>query len=224
MSEIEVSSWILELIDVGDATIRKVIGFLTHGMGNQRAYINQAEKQAGLRTYAAQQLSKDPDDRFRYMRMAAATIKYGAGACHEIAALTYCVLRETVDSSIPVCYVTCDHCEHAFVTLGIIGVHPDDEVIVVDAWPMRAQAVRWTDHFCRPYKLEIRTVKFGAGKPRISRLMSKHYASVDPAVEVARLQKQIDSGELDLVAAVYDLQWCSATKERITYKRRSSNG
>jgi hypothetical protein len=218
MLKIEVSGWILDFVKTGDAVIRQVTGYLTHGIGNQRTHLLKTEKEAGLRTYAAQQLYDSDPTRYRYMRMAAATIKFGAGACHEVAALAYCVLRETVDTSTPVCYVTSEHCEHAFATIGIPGVQGDDEVIVVDAWPTMAQAVRWKDHFCYGTKITIRQMKMGSAKSKLSRLVTKHFASLDAEAELERIRKDLESRGLGVSPKVYDQEWCSSTREWIDYR------
>lgn len=223
MTTIEVDSFILELITKGDEVIELVRSLLPHGIGNQRRFTEPPGSQALLRTYAAQQLYGD--DIGRYMRMAAATLKFGAGACHEVAALAYVAAREALSPSHVVCYITCDRYEHAFVTIGIPGTHPDDQVIVIDAWPIHAQAVRWSEHFCNDpgVKITLRQVKMCSGpKQKLTRAPQKHYASIDADAELRRVEADLAARGLTLVKNGYNHLYCTTSEERITYVRATT--
>ena len=79
----------------------------------------------------------------RPMRRAAYVLKFGAGNCQDLAALAYCYCRDYFSDQTSVKYVVNRSFGHAYVIVSLGG-----ETIVVDPWPLNAQAVMVKHHFC----------------------------------------------------------------------------
>ncbi|WP_444922711.1 hypothetical protein ACJJH9_00110 (plasmid) [Microbulbifer sp. DLAB2-AF] len=79
----------------------------------------------------------------RPQRRAAAVFAYQAGNCQDLAALAYCYCRDHFSESTTVKYVVNRSFGHAYVI-----VEFGSDKVVVDPWPLYAQAVLVEDHFC----------------------------------------------------------------------------
>lgn len=203
----------LDLLALGDQVIARVRSLVPYGAGNQRVDFTRTGGEAGYRTKLAQQTYGN--DWWRPARNAAATMKFKSGNCQDQAAVAYLCLRESLSTAHKVSFCVAHSTKHSFSTIGIPNVDSEDKVVVVDSWPIHAQAVLWKHHFCRhDTNLQVLRTKSGTKgvKDKVAPAAQKHYTSVNP--DTALLM------DLFTVAAkpTWDHPWCSMAKEKIIYE------
>lgn len=208
-----VSKETLELLTLGDQVIARVRQLVPYGAGNQKHDFQRTNQQSGYRTMLAQKTYGS--DWARPMRNAAATIKFGSGNCQEQAAVAYLCLRESLPSTVMVAFCVAWKTKHSFATIGNPTGGDEEKVVVVDAWPVNAQAILWKHHFCRhDQQFQVMRCKpgvQGSGKTKIDTAKVKHYSGVNK--------------DKELVMALFDAppnptwnhQWCATAKEMIQY-------
>jgi hypothetical protein len=207
-----VSQEVLDLLKLGDQVIAKVRALVPHGAGNQSDDHKRTSGQSAHRTALVQRTYGT--DWSRPMRNAAATIKFGAGNCQEQAAVAYLFLRESLGAGYKVTYCVAWNAKHSFATIGVPNTDSEEKVVVVDSWPIHAQAVLWKHHFCRnDPNLQILRNKQGAqGKQKITTCQVKHYATVNAQKELILQLYNAPAGPS------YNHQWCSSCNEIIKYE------
>lgn len=150
-----VSNSAMELLQKGNWIIQEVKRLAPHGSGNNhRDHPDPAAAcDTSFRTNAVLDHTNSmvksktnqivPNDWNRPMRRAAYVIAFGAGNCQDLAALAYCYCRDSFSEHANLKFVVNRSFGHAYV---IVKLGEDE--IVVDPWPLHAQAVMIGDHFC----------------------------------------------------------------------------
>ncbi|MEM9058972.1 MAG: hypothetical protein AAGD13_00795 [Pseudomonadota bacterium] len=198
-------------LDIGDEVIEQVKKLVPHGAGNQVDDVKRTSGHADRLTGMAQRLVGP--DWHRPMRNAAATIKYGSGNCQDQAAVAYLCLRDRLPSAANVSYCVAWATKHSFATIGNPETDSEDQVVVVDPWPIHPQAVRWKEHFCRgDNRLEVKRSKSGKadGPSKVERCKTKHFATTHYEQELIFVTDHPAS-------PTWNHQWCAAAKEKIVY-------
>ena len=167
----EVTPEVKARLDLGDAVIAQVKRLAPWGSGNQKHVVEKTHGRSAYLTGLVQRRLGD-DDWERPLRNAGVTAGYGAGACQNLASLSYTVLRSRLSAADTICL--CAHLEvtHWCATIGDPDQDPANEVVVVDPWPISPQACVLEDHFCGD-ALEVVRRKH-AGKPNLARRLRKH--------------------------------------------------
>lgn len=202
-----------DLLDLGDYVISLVRELLPHGAGNQK--FNQ-KKTHGWGTYltnTAQAVADTSNNWTRPSRVAGAFIKYGAGNCQDQAAVTYLLLREWLSDKEEASFCVANATHHSFAAIGVPGVDPDDQVVIVDPWPEHAQAVLWKHHFCRKDSaFQVLRHKPGGKEGKISKAITRF--------EHIQFDKEADYPAYDWKApkeGTWNHRWCVSFSEPMDY-------
>jgi len=149
------------------------------------------------------------------LRMSGAAVTWGAGNCQEQAAVTYAVLRSTCDDQTKISYCIHNGEHHVFSAIGEPLVDPANAVVIVDPWPINAQALLWEDHFCyEPAATPNFTVwrtKFGG---KAARRAEKHSDMFDA---IARRREVVPYIINSSLPNAWNQQWGSKTGTWVDY-------
>lgn len=161
--QVTVSEATKQLLDIGNGVIAQVKQMLPHGSANQAGGRDStAARETLKRTYAAQETAQAlcQDDLPHPRADAAAALAFKAGTCDGLAALAYTLLRDRLPRDHTVTIHTNDEMAHEFPSFRAPG---STDAVVVDPWPLQAQAVRLQEHFCGAQGTnEVRIAKPGA--------------------------------------------------------------
>jgi hypothetical protein len=210
---------------VGDKVIRDVKSLVPYGAANQKSDVKNSDHNGETvsRTMLAHKMSTRIGGfqqtanglvMAHFMRMAGAALTFGAGNCQDQAAVAYSLLRERVDDKtyVSFCVYRTLLFGHAFAAIGRPYVDPDDEVVIVDPWPIHAQAVLWKDHFCYEQK---KSSDFQIVRAKVGGKKQGRYAKHD------NLKAAIDgSQEIEKIINIdtqFDQQYCSKSGKMIKY-------
>jgi hypothetical protein len=179
---IEVSAELKRLLDIGDDVIKKCRAIVVMGAGNQKAGIVKSKGVSSILTGAVQ---NNPNYVWNQpLKNGGVTAAFGAGNCQDQGALTYTILRSVLSKREVASFCVNNTIHHSFATIGDPERSPPTQVVCVDPWPIKAQAVLVEHHFCK-VGLQVIT-----GKTRYSKPGGK-----DPDY-MARLGKHAPSSEL----------------------------
>ena len=181
----EVSKEALELLRTGDLAISKVNKHLPYGAGN----IEHDLKSSRYRSYETMEYTrsctipgKKPKDPFEAVCRQAAIVRAGKGGnCGEHARDCAATLNKLVPAGTRINVCEFPGLDHAFVVLGKLGIgdRENRKLVVVDAWPPKAQAVMAEDFFAgdaaklRAFYSFVAEGPSAAGKKRITGLIPK---------------------------------------------------
>lgn len=215
----------LKNLKLAETIIMQVRSLLPYGAGNQIADSQRTMGQFTGRTALAMKdagvMQGQQGVIKNLMRMAGAAANWGSGNCQEQAAVTYCVLRETLPSTAKISYCTHNSIHHVFATIGELLVDPANQVVIVDPWPINAQAVHWDDHFCyEPIvapNFNVWRTKFGGKAPSDGSQRVKKHIFTDPFESISR-RREIVPYIINLPGqGAWNHQWCARTGARIDY-------
>ncbi len=147
-----VSKDVMKKILIAKGVIEEVRRLLPHGAGNQKIHQSVTNGWAQYLTDMAQAAADINNQWTRPSRVAGAYVKYGAGNCQDQAAIAYLLLRERLSKKYEASFCVAPTIHHVFAAIGVPKVDPDDEVVIVDPWPIMAQPVLFKHHFCRKDK------------------------------------------------------------------------
>lgn len=205
-------------LELGGQVIKDVRQMLPYGAGNQIADSQRTGGESSGRTVLAMQdagkLQGQEGVIRNLLRMAGAAVTWGAGNCQEQAAVTYTVLRSKCDAKTKVSYCIHSGSHHVFAAIGEPLVDPAGEVVIVDPWPINAQALLWEDHFCYESKATANFVvwrtKFGGKAMRIDK-HADHFGAL------ARRKEVVPYVINASLPGSWNHQWGSKTKAWVDY-------
>ena len=209
-----------ELLGIGNAVIKEVRSLLYYGSANQWA---QANVENTLRTSLSRlyinmmQASRTQEN---LSALSIRTLAFGgianqAGNCGEMAAVSYTILRSWPED-FDVCFVGVDiEANHNFITIGSPMMLPHNQVVVVDAWPDRPQAVLLEDHFCCSEKLHVMRVGKAGKIGNYNRMMEKYNDGWRAAVLNTCISEGLDIHPLSFMMS--NRQTCTSSGEVVEY-------
>ena len=208
------------LIDIGNQVIRDCRAIVAMGAGNQVQNVASTQGRSAYLTAAVQSDQKYQWD--RPLRNGTVTVAYGAGNCQDQAAVTYTILRSKLTAAEQTSFCANYAIHHSFATIGVPGTDPEDQVICVDPWPIKAQALLLEDHFCKVGVQVLRHKKGGKGD-YMQRLNKQKNKSSQ-----ATAKKQIANGSVFNVNAIinsagmWNHEYCSNNRITWVYKVRAT--
>jgi FYVE zinc finger len=213
-----VSTETKRLIDLGDQVIRDCRAIVAMGAGNQVQNVAKTQGKSAYLTAAVQSDQKYQWD--RPLRNGTVTVAYAAGNCQDQAAVTYTILRSKLTAAEQTSFCVNNAIHHSFATIGVPGTDPEDQVICVDPWPIKAQAILLEDHFCKVGVQVLRHKKGGKGD-YMQRLNKPKNKSAE-----ATAKKQIANASVFDVSAIinsagmWNHEYCSNDGITWVYKVR----
>ncbi|WKD50558.1 hypothetical protein [Microbulbifer spongiae] len=213
------------MLELGDRIIGWVKECAPYGSGNNHeAHIGDCEAscrtQKTLNNTTWMQKRTGPNsfesvynEWHRPQRRAAAVIAYQAGNCQDLASLAYCFCRDHFSESASVKYVVNRSFQHAYVI-----VESGSDIIVVDPWPLQAQAVLIEDHICGSNYQEVLKNSSGLVSDR-----PPHARKKQSRVEAVRERSQtmtIPDGvsfSPKCIREAETYRYCASSKQMIEY-------
>jgi hypothetical protein len=223
-----VSAELKRLLDIGDDVIRKSRALVVMGAGNQKANIVKSKGVSSVLTGAVQNNANYVWN--QPLKNGGVTAAFGAGNCQDQGALTYTILRSVLSKNEIASFCVNNGERHSFATIGDPERSPPTQVVCVDPWPIKAQAVLLDDHFCRNGLQVItgkgRYSKPGGKDPDYMQRLAKHA----PSSELLGLWKlYVDNNSFDVEAvlkytdgagALWQQEYCSNDNSIIVYRVR----
>lgn len=157
--EVTTTSATKRLISCANEIIHKTREFFPHGPGNQRRAIERTMAQSYQavgnarsacyeRSGMREELSYAPKTVPQVMRMAAGSMVTAGGNCAEHAYVSFALARELAPVGTSISIATFPGVDHVFVLMGKMTgnlARDQENVVVIDAWPIYAEAVLLKD-------------------------------------------------------------------------------
>ena len=98
---------------------------------------------------------------------------------------------------------------HSFATIGVPGTDPEHQVICVDPWPIKAQALLLEDHFCKVGVQVLRHKRGGKGDYMQRLNKQKHKSAVAPAKKQFANANVWDVNAINKSPGMWNHEYCS---------------
>jgi hypothetical protein len=206
------------LIDLGNQVIRDCRALIAMGAGNQVQDVASSQGRSHYFTSVVQKNRNYVWD--RPLRNGGVTCAYGAGNCQDQAAVTYTILRSKLTAGENTSFCVNWAIKHSFATIGTPGTDPENEVICVDPWPIKPQALLLKDHFCKEGLKVLRSKPGGKNADYMARL--KKHAPKDAWIDRWAAPSSFDVDAITSGDGMWDHEYCSNDGIAWVYKVRAT--
>jgi hypothetical protein len=209
------------LIDYSNKVIQKCRAIVAMGAGNQRDDVRRTQ---GRANYLSRVTQSDPNYVWnRPLRSGSVTCAYGSGTCQDQSGVTYTILRSKLNNTHTISLCVHNAIGHQFATIGIPGIDPANEVVCVDPWPIRCQAVLLEDHFCWPGLTVLRSKP--AGKQASYQTRLQKWAPPNATAVRQYADAHVWPVQVSMPASIPDLKCLlTATARRTSVRSSTESG
>lgn len=210
------------LIDYSNKVIQKCRAIVAMGAGNQRDDVRRTQ---GRANYLSRVTQSDPNYVWnRPLRSGSVTCAYGSGTCQDQSGVTYTILRSKLNNTHTISLCVHNAIGHQFATIGIPGIDPANEVVCVDPWPIRCQAVLLEDHFCWPGLTVLRSKPAGkqaSYQTRLQKWAPPNATAVRQYADAHVWPVQVINAGINSGFKMFTHRYCTEDESTIVYRVRA---